>query len=160
MQRTFTMRRVVTYFLTDMFSVYAGNARSSCLVVGVVASCSTNAALSGGARKMVLVVPSFNRGATALSPPLPWGQILFRGGQAPLPPHWRRGWWPCCTETSIPETVVRPWNEACPIGGWTLRTVISYITHVRPICRQHGTVITFGTLDVFNDSVSLHFSNV
>jgi len=30
---------------TEMFSVYAGNARSSCLVVGVVASCSTHAGL-------------------------------------------------------------------------------------------------------------------
>jgi len=27
---------------TEMFSVYAGNARSSCLVIGAVASCSTH----------------------------------------------------------------------------------------------------------------------
>jgi len=30
---------------TEMFSVYAGNARSSCVVVGAVASCSTHAGL-------------------------------------------------------------------------------------------------------------------
>ena len=30
---------------TEMFSVYGGNARSSCLVVGAVASCSTHAGL-------------------------------------------------------------------------------------------------------------------
>ena len=30
---------------TEMFSVYAGNARSSCLVVGAVANCSTHAGL-------------------------------------------------------------------------------------------------------------------
>jgi len=30
---------------TEMFSVYAGNAQSSCIVVGAVASCSTHAGL-------------------------------------------------------------------------------------------------------------------
>jgi len=30
---------------TEMFSDYAGNAQSSCLVVGAVASCSTHAGL-------------------------------------------------------------------------------------------------------------------
>jgi len=30
-----------------MFSVYAGNAQSSCFVVGAVASCSTHAGLQG-----------------------------------------------------------------------------------------------------------------
>jgi len=30
---------------TEMFSVYAGNARSSCLVAGAVAGCSTYAGL-------------------------------------------------------------------------------------------------------------------
>jgi len=30
---------------TEMFSVYAGNERSSCFVVGAVANCSTNAGL-------------------------------------------------------------------------------------------------------------------
>jgi len=30
---------------TEMFSVYAGNVRSSCLVVGAVANCSTHAGL-------------------------------------------------------------------------------------------------------------------
>jgi len=30
---------------TEMFLVYAGNARSSCLVVGAVANCSTHAGL-------------------------------------------------------------------------------------------------------------------
>jgi len=55
---------------------------------------------SAGARKMVLVGPSFNLGATAPSPPLSWGQILFRGGQAPCPPtgagageYYRFLWW-------------------------------------------------------------------
>jgi len=33
-------------FQTEMFSVYAGNARSSCLVVGAVANCSIHAGLS------------------------------------------------------------------------------------------------------------------
>jgi len=27
--------------------------------------------------------------------------------------------WACSAETSITETVVRPWNEACPDGGRT-----------------------------------------
>jgi len=37
--------RWLTNTQTEMFSVYPGNARSSCLVVGAVASCSTHARL-------------------------------------------------------------------------------------------------------------------
>jgi len=36
---------LLTNSQTEMFSVYAGNARSSCLLVGAVASCSTHAGL-------------------------------------------------------------------------------------------------------------------
>jgi len=55
--------RWLTNSKAEMFSVYAGDPHSSCLVVGAVASCSTHA------------------------------------------------------ETSVTETVVRPWNEACPDGS-------------------------------------------
>jgi len=36
-------------------------------------------------------------------------------------PHTRA----CSSETSVIETVARPWKGACPGGGWTQRTVIS-----------------------------------
>jgi len=76
---------------TEMFAVYAGNARSSCLVVGAVAGCSTQ----------------------------------FYDFTA------------CSTETSVTETVVRPWNEACP-GGRRLNVADGDQCPSQVGCRQLG----------------------
>ena len=61
-----------------------------------------NVTISAGARKMVLVGPSFNLGATAPSPLFPWARFYSEGGRLSFP-HWRRDW----LQFRVSDTCVR-----------------------------------------------------